>query len=847
MKKFTTWFTRALITLVIVAVLVGAIGTYYLKNYIPNTVAPKSFPQIEGEINLPGLNGPVDVYRDSAGIPHIYATTDHDLIFAQGYIHAQDRFWQMDFWRHQGTGTLSEMMGAATLSTDKFLRTLGWARISEEEYATMSPDNQAILQAYADGINSYLADHKGTALSLEYTFLPILNKDYEPAPWEPIHTIAWGKAMAWDLGKSKLNGEIDYAKLIKDLPKEKIDFIFPEYPADHPYIIPDYKAENFGVSKNLKETNPSSTFSADLLAALYPAFQQAGDQVALLGGDDFEEIGSNNWVIGGELTSTGMPFLANDMHLGVQMPSIWYLNGLHCVQINDNCKLDVVGFSFAGVPMIIGGHNAHQAWGFTNVGPDIADLYIEKINPDNPNQYEFQGEWVDMQLVNEIVNVAGDDPVELNVQITRHGPIITETYGLEDFHETTGVDLPENYALSLRWTALDITCAICAFLDFNYAQTWEEFRAAAAQLSAPSQNLVFADIDGNIGYQTPGIIPIRDEGHNGLFPVPGWTGEFEWQGYIPFEELPTSYNPSSGYITTANNAIVSSDYPYMINQTFAYGFRAQRIVEMIENAPGPIDAAYIQQIHADSTDLLARELVPVLMKIPLDGELATYRDIFKSWDFQMNIDSAPALLYAAFWKHLMAETYQDDLPEFYWPDGGQRWMEVTRILLNDSANAWWDDHSTTKVETRDDIILRAFEDAVDEIKHIAGKDPANWAWGDVHGTTFKNQVMNNLPFIKDIFNRGPFPTAGGSSIVNANAWSSIDGYEVNWLVSERLIMDLSDWDRSIWINTTGQSGHAYHPHYIDMADSWRLVKYVPQYWQRSSIEADVEGHLRLVP
>ena len=847
MKKFTTIFTRVLIILVIIVILGGAIGTYYIKSYVPTTVAQKSFPQIDGEITLPGLDGPVDIYRDSSGIPHIYATTDHDLIFAQGYVHAQDRFWQMDFWRHQGTGTLSEMMGKATLGTDKFIRTLGWGRISEEEYSRMSSDKQAILETYADGINAYLADHKGTALSLEYAFLPILNKDYEPAPWKPVHTIAWAKAMAWDLGESKVNSEIAYAKLLKDLPQEKIDFIFPGYPLDHPYIIPDYKAQISEGSINIQSHKTANNSTSNLLTSLFPAFQQAGHQVSLLSERSFEGIGSNNWVISGKLTSTGMPLLANDMHLDGQMPSIWYLNGLHCVQFNDKCKLDVVGFSFAGVPMIIGGHNAHQAWGFTNVGPDIADIYIEKINPENQNQYEFQGEWVDMDMITETINVAGGEPVEITVQITRHGPIITEAYSLEDFHEITGVELPEQYALALRWAALDVTCVLCAFLDFNYAQGWEEFRAAASQLSAPSQNLVYADIEGNIGYQTPGNIPIRNQGHNGLHPVPGWTGDYEWQGYIPFEELPSVFNPSAGYIATANNAIVGSDYPYMINQTFAYGFRAQRIVEMIEAAPGLIDAAYIQQIHADNTDLLARELVPVLMEIQLDDNLVAYRDVFANWDFQMKIDSAPALLYASFWKHLMAATYQDDLPEYYWPEGGGGWMEITRRLLNDPANPWWDDQNTPKTETRDDIIANAFAAAVTEIEDIAGKDPSNWAWGDVHGTTFKNQVMNNFPFIRDIFNRGPFPTAGGGAIVNANSWSSLDGYEVGSLVSERAIMDLSDWDRSVWINTTGQSGHAYHPHYIDMADSWRLVKYVPQFWERSSIEADAEGHLRLLP
>ena len=834
LKKIGKILLIILAVLVVLVTAIAIIGPSWTRNK-----AEESFPIINGELTVDGLEAPVDIYRDNAGIPHIYASSEHDLFFAQGYVHAQDRFWQMDFWRHQGTGTLSEMMGESTLDTDKFLRSLGWGRIAEVEYANMPAEKQAILQDYAAGVNAYLADHKGTALSLEYAFLPIINADYEPDPWEPIHTLTWAKAMAWELGRSKLNGEIDYAKLLKDLSQEQIDFIFPDYPEDHPYIVP-----NPHITGASAATAPANT---DIIAALFPALQQAGERVSLLGTGDSSAIGSNNWVIAGELTDTRMPLLANDMHLGVQMPSIWYLNGLHCAPVSDDCALDAVGFSFAGTPAIVVGHNAHHAWGFTNVGPDVADLYIEKINPENPNQYEFQGEWVDMELVTETINVAGGDPVEFTVQITRHGPIITDTYGLEEFHNETGVELPENYALSLRWAALDATCVMCALVDFSYAENWGEFRAAAAQFAAPAQNIVYADIEGNIGYQTPGNIPIRAEGHSGLHPVPGWTGDYEWGEYIAFEDLPFAYNPPEGYIATANNAVAGPEYPYLIANKFEYGFRAQRIVELIEGAPGPIDAAYIEEIHADTTDLLARELLPILLELPVNENIAEYhRPLLSGWDYRMDMDSAPALMYAAFWKKVMAKTYQDDLPEFYWPEGGSRWMEVTRRLLKDPTHVWWDDQTTPEVETRDDILMRAFEAAVEEVKDIAGKDPADWAWGDVHGTTFENQVMSNFPFISNAFNRGPFPTAGGNSIVNANAWSSLEeGYGITWLVSERAIMDTSDWQASTWINTTGQSGHAYHPHYIDMADPWRLVKYVPQHWERESVEADAEGHLRL--
>jgi len=830
---------RFLLIFFLVLLIVGAFAAISAPA-ITRMVARRSFPQIDGEIQNSGLDGPVDIYRDSYGVPHIYASSIHDLMFAQGFVHAQDRFWQMDFWRHQGSGRLSELLGANTLDTDKFLRTLGWERIAEEEFAQMDPEMQAIFEAYAEGVNAYTAEHQGTALSLEYAFLPLINPGYEPQPWTPINTLTWAKAMAWELGSSKLNNEITYAMLLHDLPQETIDFLLPPYPEDHPVIVPNpHRAST-------SEANSSN--QTELLTTIYPALEEAKQLITANGAHLSDEIGSNNWVISGELTESGMSLLANDMHLAAQMPSIWYENGLHCVPVSEECSYEAIGFSFAGTPGIVAGHNANVAWGFTNVGPDVVDLYIEKINPQNPNQYEFQGEWVDMEIRTEKIEVAGGDPIELTIQQTHHGPLITEVYGLEDFRNVAGVDLPENYALSIRWTALEPTCLMCAIWGFDTAANWDEFRTAAAQFSAPSQNIVYADLDGNIGYQTPGIIPIRAEGHSGQYPVPGWTGEYEWQRYIPFEELPYAFNPPEGYIASANNAVVGPGYPYLISQQFAYGFRAQRIVDLIEAAPSPVDAAYIQAMHGDNMDLLAAEIIPILMNTPLDrDELLETRALFEGWDYQMDMDSAPAALYAAFWKHLLVFTFEDQIPEYFWPSGGTLWMEVTRQILNDPVNAWWDDQTTSEVESRDNIFSLSLEAARTELREIAGKDSSKWAWGDLHTLTFYHQVMNNFPLINKAFNRGPYRTSGGSAVVNATAWSTKGTFEVPHLPSERVIMDLSNWQNSQSIHPTGQSGHAFNPHYVDMANPWRLIEYHPQHWERTSIEANAEGHLRLIP
>jgi penicillin amidase len=836
-KKILRILTIVLLILIIIIVLVAVFSPSWARR-----TAAKSFPSIEGEIILGGLDGFVDVYRDPMGVPHIYATTQHDLFFTQGYIHAQDRFWQMDFWRHQGAGRLSELLGSNLVETDQFLRTLGWERVAREELKALDVESLAILESYAEGVNAYLADHTGTALALEYAFLPILNRGYQPKPWTPLNTMTWAKAMAWDLA-GNMDTEIERALLLKDLTPQQVDALYPPYPDDRPVIVNNPHVTNSSVGTSQVEL----TLMRSIIPMLVEVNRRFEAVDATIGGG-FEGIGSNSWVIDGDLTETGLPLLANDPHLGAQLPSIWYEVGLHCVQKNPECQVEVTGFSFAGTPGVVIGHNDRVAWGLTNVGPDVMDLYIEKINPQNPDQYEFQGEWLDMEIITEEIQVAGGEPIEQTVRLTRHGPIITEVYGLEEFAGDAGIDLPADFALALRWTALEPSCVFCAVWQFDKAQNWEDFRLAASQFAVPSQNLVYADIDGNIGYQTPGLIPIRVEDHDGMLPVPGWTGEYEWQGYIPFDELPFAFNPPEGYIVTANNAVVGPEYPYTISRQWSYGQRAQVIVDLIENASGPINIAYLKQMQGDNKMLIAEDVLPILMNIPLDDDdLIDARNLFSGWDYQMDMDSAPAALFAVFWKHLVSATFDDNLPESSALSGGDRSMEIIRQLIAAPTFPWWDDQSTPETETRDVIFRLALEGAYKEIRKLQGNDPAKWSWGDLHTITFENAVMSSFPFIRNAFDRGPFPTSGGTAIVNATGWSTRSGYQVGGLPSMRMIVDLSNLSNSWTMHTTGQSGHPYHPHYIDMADPWRLIQYHPMYWEQTGIEANAEGHLRLVP
>jgi len=846
----------------IIALLLTASGAFYFKSYLPNTVAPESFPQIDGEIQLEGLNGPVDVYRDLMGIPHIYAGSLHDLFFAQGYVHAQDRFWQMDVWRHIGSGRLSEMFAGQT-DTDAFLRTLGWRQTAEAEWAGMGPESKAILNAYTDGVNAYLKDHGGTALSLEYAILGLLSPDYKVQPWEPVNSLTWGKAMAWDL-RGNMGEEIERAVLLKTLTPEQIDQLFPPYPADHPVIV--NKIGDGSTTFEPTNVSPFERLNAqtfDIPAQLLTALQE---NVALLDvalGPIGDGIGSNSWVLAGSRTDTGMPILANDPHLSIQMPSIWYQVDMHCRPKSEACPLEMGGFSFAGVPGVIIGHNDHIAWGFTNVGPDVMDLYVEKVNPENPDQYEVEGKWVDFTTRLETIDVVGGKPVEITVRSTRHGPVISDTYGplkdvntddekdFEAFKDRAGVTLPESYVIALAWTALEPSTPFEAIWGFDKAQDWEEFRAAARDFHVPAQNLLYADTEGNIGYQMPGDIPMRKKG-DGRFPVPGWDSEYDWTGYVPFDELPYAFNPAEGYIATANNQIPPRDYPYLITADWDYGFRADRIVEMIKDAPDKIDIPYVQKMQGDTYDANAAVFVPVLLGLnaQFPADQAAALDLLQDWDYRAAADSSAAAVFEAFWRHFLQDTFNDELPERYWPDGGSRWNEAMRNLIKDPSNAFWDDKSTgDEVETSEDILKKALADAVQELEDIFGKNPAGWNWGDMHAATFRNGTLgeSGIGPIESLFNRGPFPTGGGEAIVNATGWSVIDGYETNWLPSMRMIVDLGDLANSVTVHTTGQSGHAYNKHYADMAPLWASLDYYRMMWDPDDVAANAEGHLRLVP
>ncbi len=804
-------FLPALILIVfLLAIAVSAAGIYTVR---------RPFPETDGAIRLPGLQAQVEVYRDSLGVPHIYASNLHDLLMAQGFVHAQDRFWQMEFSRRIGSGRLAEVLGPSALDSDRFIRTLGWHRTAAQELEQTDEATRVALEAYAEGVNAYISGRAPGALGLEFTLLGLTGVRFTPEPWTVLDTITWGKVMAWDLS-GNMTDELLRAQIAAFRGPAAVSILVPPYPASYPVIVPH------PLSGAALEAVPEAAFSAGRLLGI-------GD-----------ELGSNNWVIAGSRTESGAPLLANDPHLGIQMPSIWYEIGLHCEPVGPECPIEAVGVSFPGAPGVIIGHNQHIAWGVTNLGPDVQDLFIERLNPDNPNQYEFQGVWLDMELVREEIRVAGqEEPVVLFARLTRHGPIINDVMGGPEEDWSYGWQ-----PLALSWTALQPGSIMGSVLLLDQATNWDEFHEALRYWDVPGQNFVFADAEGNIGYQSTGRVPIRAQG-DGSMPVPGWTGEYEWIDTIPFDSMPREFNPEEGYIVTANNAVVGPDFPYFLSMDWDPGYRARRIVALIEADP-TLSISDIQAIQGDSTPLWAQDILPFVTGLTAtDTRLNDGLDLLRGWNGIADRRSAGAALFESFSLHLVEQTFGDELGQRLLQRAYGTLMVALENLLPDPASPWFDDITTPVVEGRDAILLLALQDAMDELSETLGGNMSRWRWGDLHTATFESQSLgqSGIGLIEAIFNRGPVEVDGAIGTVNNTAYDPSEPYGVTVVPSYRQVIDLGDFTRSVSMHTTGQSGHPFQRHYADMIDHWRNIEYAPMLWSRSDVERAAEAHLTLVP
>lgn len=814
----------------------------------------RSFPQQDGQISITGLRAPVEVLRDAYGVPHVYADNAEDLFLAQGYLQAQDRFYQMDVARHITAGRLSELFGPDQLETDIFVRTSGWRRVAEAEVALQSASTRRALDAYAAGVNAYLANTSPADLSLEYSLLRLQGLAYTPEKWAPADSLAWLKAMAWQLG-SNVGQELADAELEPLLGKGKYADLYPSYPIDG--FQPTLTRGNVVDGRFDPNADADDHRTAP---ALTHAEQQAGSEAArttaralrslgsTLDQSGAGALGSNAFVVSGERTDSGRPILSNDPHLATSIPGPLYQIGLHCRTVSKDCPYDVAGFSMAPLPGVIIGQNATLAWGLTTSYVDATDGFLEELKGDTVRVGES---FEPLQTRVEQFRAAGTDEVrEVTVRSTRHGPLLSD---VSDSYRRAGEQRTEQgqpaYGVSVSWTGLTPGRSLDALLRLNRAADIAQARKAVSLMSAPSQNLVLADSSGSIGYQLLPSVPERGKG-KGRDLSPGWDPAYGWTGTVPFEKLPYAIDPPSGVLVTANQPIIGRQYPHPLGTEYSYGWRSQQILDRLgEDRNVTMDEA--QAIFGDETIRFAADIVPALLKIKItDGWVREGQETMVGWDYAATRDSAAAAYFYVTMQNVLKLTFRDELPQEQWPTGGDRWYAVLSGLIKDPNNDWWDDVSTTDVvEKRDDILLAAMTDARSEITALMSRDVSGWQWGKLHTVTLENQTLGNSGIgpVEALFNRGPSPVGGGPAVVNATGFTAGEGYAVTSAPAMRMLVDVGAPDGSRWINQTGTSGHAFHAHYNDQTPLWLDNQLLPFVQSRAAVEGQTKRRLDLLP
>lgn len=760
MKKILLWGAAVFVILAIILV-VGI-----------NMFLSRGLPVTEGEVKVPGLTAPVKVTRDSSGVPHLVAENEHDLFLAQGYIQAQDRLFQMDLSRRQASGRLSEVIGNSTLDSDKYFRTLGLRRAAEASYNEYSTEGKEVLDVFAEGVNLYIKElQENGKWPVEMTIL-----GYEPELWSAVDSLTIGKYMAFDLG-GNWEDQAFRQYLLQNFSEEMAFDLFPEYPKEAPYII---GKDELDIGKSFAN-------------AVIP----------------HEYNGSNNWVVSGEKTASGKPLLADDPHLGLATPSVWYQMQLEAPSVN------VSGVIFAGIPGIILGHNEQIAWGVTNVGPDVQDLYIEKRNPDKQNEFMYNGRWEEATVVKEPIKVKGEKAIDYEVVITRHGPVISE------FAEETG----KGTVLALRWTALDPSAELEAILNMNKAKNWEEFETALLKFETPAQNFVFADDSGTIAYKANGKIPIRKNGDS-LLPVPGWNDEYEWNGFIPFDELPTTVNPAEGFISTANNKVISDDYPYHISNQWAQPYRQMRIQEVLKSSEN-LTIKDMQNLQMDQLNLQAKEFVPKFMKTIQDSkgvqkeQTKQVIELLDKWDYEDDKDSAAPLVFNIWMKKIMVVLFEEKIPEEDLALFKGKRLVVDRLLQNGLAGKpgpW-----VTKQGGMEELLTKSLDLTIAQIEEVQGSNPDKWNWGEFHQVRF-NHPLSSVKPLNYLFNSEGGVAAGGSAVTVQAAGFLEDG-TVNHGASWRFVADIADLSKSYHTVGPGQSGHVKSEWYQNQLKDWAEGKY----------------------
>ncbi|MFP4346568.1 MAG: penicillin acylase family protein [Anaerolineales bacterium] len=776
----------------------------------------RRLPRLDGTLPLSGLLAPVEILWDRWGVPHIYAENFHDLLLGQGYVHAQERLFQMDFNRRAASGRLAEVVGERALPMDRWMRTLTLRRVAETEVGRLSPATRKALEAYAAGVNAFIA--RGP-LPVEFTLLR-----YRPEPWSATDTLCWIKMMAWELGVN-WESELLRARLLQRLGPADAAALDAQDPERWPAVLPE--GVDYGALGDL-------------------ALRRAGAAHPFIG--PAPPSGSNNWAVAGARTTTGKPLLANDMHLLMNVPAIWFENHLAAGDF------EVTGITFPGIPGVVAGHNGHVAWGFTNSYVDVQDLYVERLHhtEDGRIQARYGDGWYDVTVLHESIEVRGGETVVEELLVTRHGPIINCL-------------TPEGEApLALRWTALEPDNMIEALFEMNRARTCSDFHQALRHWTAPAQHVVYADTAGDIGYTLAGRVPVRHRG-DGRLPVPGWTADYDWEGYIPFEALPHRLNPPEGYLATANNAVVEGDYSYPIYQETAVAERAERIVELLESRERA-DVPFFRRMHFDRVSHSARIVAQQLCGLTVDDpELSSVMALLEAWDGTLDPDSGAAAVEQVFVRTLLAllleprlKSESDDEPKqleravfglppvdlfVHYLHRGDAFKWLLKLLEQPHSH-WYD---LGQGEGREEVCRRALEETVAYLKRRLGPEVSHWRWGDLHALTYRHS-LGAVPWLGKIFNRGPYPVGGDATTVWA-IWSSLRELSSPAVVGPpyRMIVDLGDLRNSLGLLAPGQSGRLASPHYDDQIEAWFTGDYHPLLFVREDVEGAAEHRLQMKP
>jgi len=773
---------------------------------------------ISGKRQMKNLGDSVVIRFDESDIPHIKANSPADALFALGYLHATERSWQMEMNRRISSGRLSEILGKDTVPIDRFIRTLGIKRAAERQYDRYPAATKQLIQSYADGVNAGNAS-LGWALPIEY-FLT----GSRPGHWSPTDSIAWMLMMAYDLG-GNWQKELQRLELSQFLTTKQVWEVIPLHNHNETLSSVDFAK----LYRDLKVFNPK-TGPAEGKSKNLPATELAMHD--LPGGKD--GIGSNNWALSGKLTASGKPLLANDPHLGLSAPAIWYFAHL------DVPGMNVMGGTLPGIPGVVLGRTDQYAWTFTNTGPDVQDLYIEQIDSKNPAMYRGPDGPLSFRVRQEIIDIKGASPLTFIVKETRHGPVISDAYARAK--RTIDTD---HFALALRWTALDLeNQSVAGLLALNQSSNLDTFKQALRKNYAPMQNVVMADVDGNIAYQAAGVAPKRviQQGLYGVAPAIGWEKQYDWSGYVPYDHLPTSMNPEQGWLATANQKIIAGNDPNPLTGDWDLPTRYDRIVELIKSKSSH-NLESMKAMQADTLSLGATPLLELFKASSPSHPLGAQAiKISQNFNGDMKADSAAALIFNA-WADQLTRKLFSRLSYLFTENYGARHFRLPLITQLQNPNSpWCDDPQTALIETCLEASNKAYDQALEYLGNEYGKDPSKWSWGVAHTALSEHRPLTKVPFLGSLFNlKTPF--AGDSFSINVGRLQllrSSNPYETLQAASLRTIYDLSDLEKSIFIYQTGQSGWVQSKLYRNMNPLWAKNDYLPLQMKPANITRQLE-------